>query len=121
MRKILFVATVAEHFQCFYLPYFELLKKEGFEVSTACFGAVKMPNCDNNFEISITRSPFTFKNFIAYRQLKEIIKYNKFDIIHCNTPMGGVLTRIAAKKTRKHGTRVIYTAHGFHFFMGAPL
>ena len=36
--------------------------------------------------------------------------------------MGSVVTRLAAKKARKkYHTRVIYTAHGFHFFKGAPL
>ena len=45
----------------------------------------------------------------------------EFSIIHCHTPVGGVVGRLAAKKARKKGTRVIYTAHGFHFFKGAPL
>lgn len=35
--------------------------------------------------------------------------------------MGGVLARLAAKKELKKGTKVIYTAHGFHFFKGSPL
>lgn len=39
-------------------------------------------------------------------------------VIHCNTPIGGVLGRICGKK---YGKKVIYMAHGFHFFKGAPL
>ena len=35
--------------------------------------------------------------------------------------MGGVLARLAARTARKNGTKVIYTAHGFHFCKGAPL
>ena len=36
--------------------------------------------------------------------------------------MGGVLGRFAAKKLRgKNDIKVIYTAHGFHFYKGAPL
>ena len=49
-----------------------------------------------------------------------IIDEGNYDVIHCNTPMGGIVTRLAAKKARKNGTRVIYTAHGFHFYDGAP-
>ena len=54
------------------------------------------------------------------KQLKKIINDEKFDLIHCHTPMGGVITRLAAKKVRKNGTKVFYTAHGFHFYKGAP-
>jgi len=119
LRKILFVATVSVHFQYFYLPYFENLQENGWEVSTVCSNPVKLPNCDANYGITIERLPYKIKNISAYRQLKEIIDHNNFDIIHCNTPIGGVLTRIAARKARKHGTKVIYTAHGFHFYKGA--
>jgi glycosyltransferase EpsD len=44
-----------------------------------------------------------------------------FSVIHCHTPVGGVVGRLAARKARKKGTRVIYTAHGFHFYKGAPI
>ena len=121
LKKILFVATVSIHFQYFYLPYFEFLSKNGWEVSCVCSDPVSMPNCDINYSISIERLPLNIKNIAAYRKLEEIINNNNFDLIHCNTPMGGVLARIAARKSRKHGTKVIYTAHGFHFYKGAPL
>ena len=35
--------------------------------------------------------------------------------------MMGVATRLAARKARKQGTRVMYMVHGFHFYKGAPL
>ena len=41
--------------------------------------------------------------------------------MHCHTPMGSVVARLAAREARKDGTRVIYTAHGYHFYKGAPL
>lgn len=53
--------------------------------------------------------------------LARIIDEHRYSIIHCHTPMGGVLARLAARKQRKEGTKVIYTAHGFHFCQGAPL
>ena len=52
--------------------------------------------------------------------LKEIIAEQHYDAVHCNTPVGGVLTRLACRKSRKQGMRVLYTAHGFHFYKGAP-
>jgi len=121
LRKILFVATMGIHFQYFYLPYFDFFKKSGWTVDTACSSSEKMTNCDNSYVITIDRSPIKLKNFNAYRQLKKIIESNNYDIIHCNTPVGGVLARMAARKVRKYGTKVIYTAHGFHFYRGAPL
>jgi glycosyltransferase EpsD len=54
-------------------------------------------------------------------KLKNIIADNDYDIIHCHTPVGGALARIAARNYRKRGTKVIYTAHGFHFFEGSPV
>ena len=49
------------------------------------------------------------------------ITAERFDIVHTHTPVGGVLTRLAARDARRSGTRVLYTAHGFHFYKGAPL
>lgn len=120
MKKILFVATVAEHFYYFHLPCFKFFKENGWRVDVACHGERELPFCDNKYEITIKRSPSDFENFSAYRQLKNIIKKEHYDIIHCHTPMGGVLARLAAKGERKNGTSVIYTAHGFHFYKGAP-
>ena len=61
------------------------------------------------------------ESLIAYKDLKENIKSNNYSIIHCHTPIAALITRLAARKARKKGTKVIYTAHGFHFFKGAPL
>src|SRR5665647_3590526 len=73
------------------------------------------------FDIPSQRSPCKLNNIRAYHQLKSIIDENKYEIIHCHTPMGGVLARLAARAARKQGTKVIYTAHGFHFCKGAPI
>ena len=71
--------------------------------------------------VGFDRNPWSLKNFSAYKQLKNIVKNEHYDLVHCNTPIGGVLGRIAAKKYRKIGLKVIYTAHGFHFYKGAPI
>lgn len=120
MKKILFIATIAEHFYYFHLPYFEMFKKAGWQVDVASHGDVELPFCDNRYEIPIQRSPFDKRNFSAYKKLKRIINENNYDIVHCHTPMGGLLGRLAAAKQRKNGTKVMYTAHGFHFCTGAP-
>ena len=101
MKKILFVATISQHFLYFHLPYFEMFKKEGWQIDVACSWDMELPNCDNRYEIPIQRSPFDKRNLEAYKILKKIISENNYDIIHCHTPMGGILARLAAKNERK--------------------
>lgn len=122
MKKVLFTATVDSHIKQFHLPYLQLFKEQGYEVHVATNGKEEIPYCDVKHIIPFERSPIRINNIKAISKLKEVIEKEKFDIIHCHTPMGGVVTRLAAMKARKkYGTRVIYTAHGFHFFKGAPL
>lgn len=72
-------------------------------------------------DIEIARSPYMLKmNHKAFRQLKDIIEREKIDFIHCHTPVGGVLGRLVAVNSKRK-PKVIYTAHGFHFYKGAPL
>lgn len=120
-RKVLFVATVDVHILRFHLPYLEMFRNAGYEVHVATNGDEVIPYCDKKHKISFERSPFKINNLKAIKQLKKVIDEEKFEIIHCHTPMGSVVTRLAAKKARKNGTRVIYTAHGFHFYKGAPM
>lgn len=69
--------------------------------------------------LPIARNPFVKENFIVYKELVEFINKEKIDYIHCNTPVGGLLGRLAGKKCKVK--KVIYQAHGFHFYKGAPL
>ena len=71
--------------------------------------------------IDFARSPFSKQTLVAYRELRRLFAEERFDLVHTHTPVGGVLTRLAARDARKAGTRVVYTAHGFHFYKGAPL
>ncbi|QNF26201.1 glycosyltransferase family 4 protein [Metabacillus elymi] len=120
-NKVLFCATVDYHFKAFHLPILKWFKEKGWEVHVAASGENEIPFVDEKYNIPIQRSPFHIKNVAAYRELKSIINENDYKIIHCHTPMGGVLTRLAAKQARKNGTKVLYTAHGFHFCKGAPI
>lgn len=122
MKKVLFTATVDSHILQFHIPFLKLFKEKGYEVHVATNGKEKIPFCDVKHVISFERSPLKLNNLKAIKQLKKICNEEKFDIIHCHTPMGSVVTRLAAKHSRKKfNTRVIYTAHGFHFFKGASL
>ncbi|WP_191556855.1 glycosyltransferase family 4 protein [Metabacillus idriensis] len=119
--KVLFTATVDYHFKSFHLPILKWFKEQGWEVHVAALGNIELPYIDQKYNLPIQRSPFNSRNSIAYSRLKDIINENNYSIIHCHTPVGGVLTRLAAREARKKGTKVIYTAHGFHFCKGAPL
>ncbi len=120
-KKILYCATVDYHFKAFHLPYMKWFKEQGWDVDVAAAGTINLPYTDNQYNIPIERSPFSKSNIEAYKQLKKVMSQNNYSIIHCHTPLGGVLARLAAKQTRRQGTKVIYTAHGFHFCKGAPL
>lgn len=81
-------------------------------------------NCDHpNIKlrnVEIYRNPFNIQEMkTAYRNVMKILRENKFQMIHCNTPIGGMLGRICGKKAGVK--KVIYTAHGFHFYKGAPV
>ena len=123
--KVLFVATVRSHIGQFHMPFIEELKKRGCEVHAAYKDnstdkqGLDTSALDKVFEVPFSRSPYSTSNIKAYKVLKKIINENNYDAIHCHTPMGAVVTRLAAKKARKKGTKVIYTAHGFHFYNGA--
>ena len=120
-KKILYVATVDSHIKNFHLPFLQMMQQKGWETHVATNGTEKIPFCDHKHTICMERSPFKLNNLKAIKQMKQLLEKEHFDIIHCHTPMGSVVTRLAAKKARKNGTRVIYTAHGFHFYTGAPL
>jgi len=121
MEKVLFTATVDRHILSFHVPYLKWFKEQGYEVHVASNGDSDIPFADVKYNIPFERSPYKLANLKAYKQLKKIINDNSYKLIHCHTPMGSVLTRLAARNARRKGTKVIYTAHGFHFFKGAPI
>ncbi|MGP4074886.1 glycosyltransferase family 4 protein [Halobacillus sp. K22] len=120
-NKVLFCATVDYHFQLFHLPYLKWFKEEGWEVHVAANGNIQLPYVDVKYDIPIQRSPLAQKNIEAYKTLRHLMDETHYQIVHCHTPMGGTLARLAARTARKKGTKVIYTAHGFHFCKGSPL
>lgn len=126
-KKVLLTATVQSHICQFHKPLMKLLKENGYEVHVAARdnlaekNGLAMEYADKVFDIPFDRSPFSTKNIKAYKELSKVLAQNEYEIIHTNTPMGGMVTRLAANKYRKkNGTKVFYTAHGFHFYQGAP-
>lgn len=65
-----------------------------------------------------SRKPLKLSTHIReYKRFLQILRDEDIDFIHCHSPICSVLTRLAA---RKKGAKAIYTAHGFHFYDGAP-
>ena len=136
-KKALVVASVASMISQFNMPFIKMLQESGYEVHIAC--NFKQGNtCDRKqiihlqkeleesgavyFQVDFCRNVARVdKNLKAYCQMKKILKENKYKLVHCHSPIGGMAGRVAAKKYRKRGLKVIYTAHGFHFYKGAPL
>lgn len=122
MNKILFVANVAkEHVNKFHIPTIRAFKRRGWVVDVACHNDAVVPECDKQYDMCWQRSPFTFKTINGISQLRKLIKENGYDVVYCHTPVGGLVARLAAKRFRKTGLKVVYCAHGLHFFDGAPL
>lgn len=120
-KTILFTATVASHIQHFHLPYLQFFFKNGWGVDVACRGGFKSPFIRHSYDLPFSRDPLSFENLKSVAALKKLISAGGYDIIHCHTPVGGALTRLAAVNARRRGTKLIYTAHGFHFYRCAPL
>lgn len=125
VKKVLLTATVQSHIAQFHRPLAEVLHEHGYELHVAARNNLGEKNglsldfADKVFDVPFSRSPKSPDNVKAYFQLKKILAADTYDVVHCNTPMGGIVTRLAAVKARKQGTRVFYTAHGFHFYKGA--
>ena len=121
MKKVLFIAHMISHIKCFHIPHIEALKSMGYEVHVMTNAeGEELPCCDKLYDLEIVRSPFSPKNLKIIKEAKRIIDSEGYELIHSHTPMGGVIGRLAAISARKKGTKVFYTAHGFHFFKGAP-
>lgn len=119
-KKVLFVATTAkEHLNVFHIPYIKLFKEKGWQVDSVTNGDEKVPYVDNDYAVPMERTPFKIGNLKAIWQLCAIMKKRQYNLVICHTPMGGVVARLAARICGV--APVIYMAHGFHFYKGAPL
>lgn len=122
-KKVLFVATVYTHLAAFHMPFMRLLQDWGCEVHAAASPA---EGCREKVEaagvacwdIPFVRSPVSPKNLMACCKLETLLTRERFGLIHVHTPVAAWLGRLVAKRTGQGP--VLYTAHGFHFYTGAP-
>lgn len=134
MKNALILASVASMIKQFNIDNIKILSELGYKVHVICnFNAsgtidksdslnLKKELVDMGvviYDIEISRNPFSINNIKSYKKIKKAIAANEFEIIHSHSPVGGVLARLAARKF--NNCLSIYTAHGFHFYRGAPL
>lgn len=123
--KILYITTIGSTMS-FFESFLRELISEGHTVDIATNEDDKpLAPCYRElgckvYRLSCSRSPLKVGNLKAIREIRRIVTENAYDIVHCHTPIAAACTRLACRKVRKQGTRVFYTAHGFHFFKGAP-
>ncbi len=133
-EQVLILTSVASMIDQFIMPNIKLLIKMGYQVHVAC-NFKEGSTCPEKqikllenklLELNVLYHQIDFKRDVtrlldnkkAYIQVHDLMKKNKFVFVHCHSPIGGVCGRLAGKSTN---TKVIYTAHGFHFYKGAPL
>lgn len=128
IKKALLVTTVSGFVPQFEMSNVQILQSMGYEIHYASNFHTPSYGSDNHrlegtgiiqHQIDFVRSPFHLQNIKVFKQLKQLMIAEQFSLVHCHTPMGGVMARLAARAT-KTGP-VIYTAHGFHFYTGASI
>lgn len=130
-RKILILTSVGGFVTQFELENIKILQELGYTVYHAT--DLENPSYPMHrerleqmgvqlYHVPIAKSPYLFSsNWKAYQELENIIEREQIEVIHCHNPVGGVLGRLLGFRFEKKGVKVIYTAHGFHFYAGAPL
>lgn len=121
--KILYVTTVSLTLNTFLIPHIKHLIEGGHEVQVASNIDVELSDEFSNngiihTKIDFSRNPLSLSNERAYKQIKELQERERFDEVHVHTPVASFVTRLALKNEK---LKMIYTAHGFHFYKGAPL
>lgn len=134
MKKALILASVSSMIQQFNMNNIAILEDMGYDVhvlanftnggtltetKSKAFHQELTARGVTVFDVGINRSVLKKDNLDAYKVIKRIMDKENYALIHCHSPIGGVMARLAARSHRKTGTKVVYTAHGFHFFNGA--
>ena len=122
--KILYVSTVSNTINAFLIPHIKFLIEKGHQVDVACFINQKLRDelLDLNVNvhnIPFSRKPYSLSNLKAYKILKRVIKDERYEVIHSHTPIASFISRLITRKSLS--IKRIYTAHGFHFYKGAPI
>lgn len=134
MKKMLMVTSVPSMIGLFNMDNILILKEFGYDVHVACdfrdrsvWSKEQIENLVQNLkelnikchQIDFSRSIFKWKRHKkASQELEELLTKHSFEFIHCHAPIASIITRFVAAK---HKVKLIYTAHGFHFYKGAPI
>lgn len=124
--KILYVTTIGLT-MTFFKELVRDLLDQGHQVDIICNeDTYTVPSCYHDWNCRIfhhncARSPLSLGNIKTIFQIRKLVQQEKYDIVHCHTPIVSFCTRLACIGLRTQGVRVMYTAHGFHFYSGAPL
>lgn len=123
MKRLLYIATSDIHLKTFHIPYLEWLTSNGHSVDLAFEdrGGISFDMARHEYRIEFPRRFNALALKRAFSRLRHIISDGEYDIVHCHTPIPSALTRLAAGGLRKKRVKVLYTAHGFHFYKGGPL
>ena len=124
MKKILYVTTVSSTINAFLVPHIKYLIEQGYkvDVATNITDEVDKYLIDIGvkvFKVDFQRTPISLKNSRAYKQIREIQKNEKYDMVHVHTPVASFVTRYALRKEKN--LKIIYTCHGFHFYKGGSI
>lgn len=122
MKKALIVTTIQNTIEAFLIPHIKMLEDRGYEVwiGTNIYKDIPEQLKNNKWiNISFSRNPFSKNSLKSINQMRKIIKENNFEFIHFHTPVAAFLGRYASMKEGQRN--IFYTAHGFHFYKGAPL
>lgn len=138
MKKALMYATTASMIKQFNMENIKLLQQLGYQVEVACnfeqgssitpekvvqfreeLNTMGIPS----YQIPLSRSLFNVKALFQSVSISvRLMNQNGYDLLHCHTPIGSVVCRLANRMSRFYKkSRMLYTAHGFHFYRGAPL
>ena len=126
MKKVLLVSNVLKlHVFQFHIPMIKKLKEMGYKVDVAAYDDFEKEDNPsfNDFDnfVSLkkfsTTNPLSISSLKNYRILKNQIKKDNYDVVYCHTPIASAYARFAARNSK---SKVIYIAHGFHFFKGSP-
>lgn len=122
--KILYVSTISNTINAFLIPHIKFLVKQGHSVDLACNIVVDIQEellqlgCKVHI-IEFQRKPLTKGNFFSYKKIKKLVIKENYELIHTHTPVASFLTRLACRNIKN--VKIIYTAHGFHFFKGSEI
>lgn len=123
-RRLLYATSVPDTLRAFLLPYAAHYRARGWRVDAAAAGASACDVCAEAFDavhdLPWTRRPSDRENLRdAPRALRELVRRERYDLVHAHDPIAGFVTRYALRGMRARGeVGVVATAHGFHFFVG---